>query len=104
MPRWLNRLVRRVRAMAAAGAVRFTTKAKDEIATLGAPFDRDTCLMVLMGLKPDDLRQRLWSAPSAEWLFVFRVWVHGVPIYVKLAVRQYCYVISFHPDEGDHAE
>jgi hypothetical protein len=90
--------------MATTGQVRFTTKAKDEIGCLGAPFDRDACLQVLLSLRPDDFRQRVWSDQSCESLYVFRAWAHGVNLYVTLVLRHECFVISFHAEEGDHAD
>ena len=104
MPRWLNRVVGRIRRMATTGQVRFTTKAREEIALLGPPFDRDECLQVLMSLHPDQFIRRVWSEQTLEWLYVFRSHVHEVSLYVKLALRQGCFVISFHVEEGDHAD
>lgn len=104
MPRWLNRIVRRVRRLARTDAARFTLKAKDEIAALGPPFDPDACLEILTGLEPRDFSERLWSERSCEWLFVFQVWAHGVPLYIKLALRGQCLVISFHAEDTDHAD
>jgi hypothetical protein len=104
MPRWLNRVVGRIRWMAAAGRVRLTMKAESEIATLGAPFDPDECLLVLSHLKPHEFVQRVWSAQRLEWLYVFRPCVHGVTLYVKIALRNRCHVVSFHAEESDHVE
>lgn len=104
MPRWLHRVVARIHRLAATGHVGITTKAHAEIAMLGAPFDPDECVLVLMSLRPDEFDQRVWSEHGFEWLYVFRPCVHGVPLYVKLALRHRCFVVSFHAEEGDHAE
>lgn len=101
MSRWLGRVVRRVRGSAACGAVRFTLKAKDEIAELGVPFDARECLSVLSRLQTRDFRARVWSEPTAEWLYVFGTRAHGELLYIKVALRQTCCVISFHAEEGE---
>lgn len=34
-----------------------------------------------------------------EWLYVFKVDVHGLTLYIKVAIRENCVVISFHEDQ-----
>jgi motility quorum-sensing regulator/GCU-specific mRNA interferase toxin len=104
VPNWLPRILRRIRDLAAAGRVRFTLKALHELAALS--LDADDALDVLRALSGDDLHGRLRSSASAEWMYVFKPTVGEVVIYLKVAVRDDCIVVSFHEDEehdGDSA-
>jgi hypothetical protein len=98
MPRWLSKVLKRIRQLAASDEVRLTYKAERE--------------MLLLGLSPEDVRDviaalgfgdsagRLISETTGEWMYLFKPEVGGQTIYVKLAVRENCAVVSFHQDEG----
>ena len=98
MPRWLPKALRRIRELAAAGAVRLTYKATREALSLGfAPEDvRD----VIGGLSAADSARRLISETTGEWMYVFKPRVGGQVLYVKIVLRVDCVVVSFHQDEG----
>ena len=70
MPRWLPKVLRRIREFAAAGAVRLTYKATREAVGLGfAPEDvRD----VIGTLSAGDSAGRLVSETTGEWMYVFK--------------------------------
>ena len=98
MPRWLSKVLKRIRQLAAAGEIRLTYKA-----------ERET---LLQGLSPEDVRDviaalglgdsagRLISEATGEWMYLFKPDVGGQTLYVKLVVREDCVVVSFHEDEG----
>jgi hypothetical protein len=94
MPRWLPRVVARLRRLAAQGNIRFTEKALQELAALG--LDVDDATDVLQGLAASDSVGRLVSTETAEWLYVFRPKMGERTLYLKLVVRAQCVVISFH--------
>lgn len=100
MPNWLPRVLRRIGELAAAGRVRFTLKAFRELAALS--LDADDALDVLRALSAADLHGRLRSAASAEWMYVFKPTVGELVLYLKVAVRDDCIVVSFHEDEEHH--
>ena len=98
MPRWLPKVLKRIRELAAAGEVRLTYKAEREALLLGlSPEDvRD----VIVGMGARDSGGRLASGTTGEWLYVFKPDVGGQIIYLKLVLREDCVVVSFHEDEG----
>ena len=98
MPRWLPKVLKRIHELAAAGEIRLTYKAEREALLLGlSPEDvRD----VIVGLGARDSAGRLASETTGEWMYVFKPYVGGQIIYVKLVVREDCVVVSFHEDEG----
>lgn len=100
MPIWLPRILRRIRDLAAAGRVGFTVKAVRELATLS--LDADDAVDVLRSLSSTDAHGRLRSESTDEWMYVFKPKVGEMVIYVKVAVRDDCIVVSFHEDEADH--
>ncbi len=98
MPRWLPKVLKRIRVLAAAGKVRLTYKAEREALLSGlSPEDvRD----VIAGLDAQGSAGRLASEPTGEWMYLFRPDVGGQILYVKLVLRQDCVVVSFHENEG----
>ena len=104
MARWPWVVTLRVRAPAAAGRVRFTSKARLELKALILPLGHDGALDVLASLTPDEASEQLRSSVSGEWLYVYRPLVAGVSLYIKLALREDCVVISFHPEEAQGEE
>ena len=105
MPRWLPKVLMRVRELAARRQVRFTFKALRELTALGMGGDVEDACDVLANLAPEESAGRLISAVTGEWMYVFKPEVAGVVIYVKLLLRRECLVVSFHEDEvGGHEE
>ena len=105
MARWLPRALRRIREFAAARKVRFTLKARRELAALEFGLDDEDACDVLANLAAEDSAGRLESAATGEWLYVFKPSLAGAILYVKIVLRNDCIVVSFHEDEsGDHEE
>lgn len=100
MQRWLPDVQVRIRGLASHKAVRFTYKALHELTALDAGLDPDDCCEILGKLRDRDSAGRIRSVTSGEWLYVFKPTVVGLRLYLKLAVRGQCIVISFHED-GD---
>src|SRR5262249_44834565 len=98
MPRWLQKVLKRIRELAATGAVRLTYKALGEALLLG--LSPDDVVDVLGGLEAQDSAGRLASEATGEWMYVFMPDVGGQTIYVKLILRDECVVVSFHQDES----
>lgn len=104
MPRWLPRLLTRIRELAGRGQVRFTLKAIGELAALGVGLDVQDACDILVGLTVDDFAARVESASTGEWMYVFKPLVAGTSMYLKLILRAECLVVSFHEDEGEPNE
>ncbi len=104
MPRWLPRVLRRVRELAAARNVLFTLKARRELAGLEFGLDEEDACDVLASLKAEDSAGRLGSAATGEWLYLFKPQFDGTTLYLKLVLRSVCVVVSFHEDSGDEDE
>jgi hypothetical protein len=100
LPTWLPGVLRRIRDHAAAGRVSFTLKAVRELAVLS--LDADDAVDVLRSLSGTDVHGRVRSEDSGEWLYVFKPTVGDLFIYLKVALRNECIVVSFHEDEADH--
>ncbi len=80
--------------------MRFTWKAYDEMDELGV--DEPDALEVLGDLSMGDFVERLrFEQEPFDWLYVFKPVLADLQIYVKVAVRQSCIVISFHEDNFD---
>jgi hypothetical protein len=97
VPRWLPRALTRIRGLALAGRVRFTYKAFFELQELG--LGRDDVVEVLSALRTRDSAGRVQASRLNEWLYCFRPCPGGVEIYLKVALRGDCLVISCHEDE-----
>lgn len=102
MPRWLPRLLSRIRALAAAGHVGFTDKASWEAQQIG--LSRDDVVQILGALAARDDPRRLRSSVLDEWLYSFRPVLPGLRLYVKVAIRTECVVISCHEDQAEAQE
>ncbi len=100
MPRWLPKVLTRVRELAAARKVVFTLKARRELASLGIGLDEEDACDVLAKLAVEDSAGRLESAWTGEWMYLFKPQLAGVVLYLKLILRNDCLVASFHEDEG----
>ena len=64
---------------------------------------RDAC-DVLDSLTADDFAARVESVSTGEWMYVFKPFVAGTNVYLKLILRAECLVVSFHEDEGESDE
>ena len=102
MPRRLPRALTRIRTLAAAGRVVVTEKARLELEDLGLG-SRDL-LEILGAVSAADRPARLRSGPSQQWLYVLRPTMAGLRLYLKVAIRQHCVVISCHEDEAEIPE
>lgn len=100
MARWLSRALKRIRALSASRRVRFTHKARGELAQLGLGLDQVDALDVLANLKASDYIAREISERTGEWMYVFMPEVAGMALYLKLILRGECVVISFH-EQGE---
>jgi len=100
MAKWVPAILRRIRALANAGKVRFTAKALQEIAALGIGLDSDDVCDVLANLSAADSGGRLLSRVTGEWMYVFVPEVAGEDVYLKVILRNDCVVVSFHAQEG----
>jgi Motility quorum-sensing regulator, toxin of MqsA len=75
--------------------------ARREFAALGSGLDPDDACDGLLRLEEADFHDRLKSERDAEWLYVFKPTVAEMLVYVRLAVRATCLVVSFHEDEDE---
>jgi hypothetical protein len=97
-------ILERIRKLAAGREVRFTLKARQELASLELFLDEDDACEVLANLNAKDSAGRLKAAATGEWMYVFKPQVAQTILYVKVIVRRTCIVISFHEDENDANE
>ena len=102
MSRAIAGILKWVRALAAEQDVRFTLKARHELAALG--LDAVDAFEVLASLKVVDFVERLTSEATGEWMYVFTPCMGGMVIYLKLVLRDRCVVVSFHEDEDGNDE
>lgn len=100
MSRWLRRALKHIRERALARKVRFTLKARRELAALDVEMDEEDACDVIAHLAPEDSAGRFESAPTGEWMYVFKPSVGGTTLYVKIVLRDDCIAVSFHEDEG----
>jgi hypothetical protein len=100
MPRWVARVLTRIREFAEARNVRFTLKARRELALLDLALDENDACDVLATLTPQDSAGRLMSEVTAEWMYLFKPSVAGTPCYLKVILRRDCIVVSFHEERG----
>ena len=92
-------VLRQIRRLAAQRKVRFTLKAFQELGRLGMGLDEDDACDVLANLTRNDMVGRLVSEKTGERMYVFKLSVAGVIVYVKVVVRVDSVVISFHEEE-----
>ncbi len=103
MPRWLPRVLKRIRALAAARRIQFTEKARGELAQLDLGLDQSDACDVLANLGRSDYAGRTISQSTGEWMYVFKPEVAGMG-YVKAILRaRGCRVISFH-EQGEEED
>ena len=104
MPRWLVNVLPRIRELALARRVRFTLKARRELALREAGLDEEDACDTLAGLTAEDSAGRLLSKATSEWMYLFKPILGGSRLYVKVVLRGDCIVVSFHEDEGEGHE
>ena len=104
MPRWLPRVLARIRRLAAEGKVQFTEKALRELEALDLGLNEHDGADVVLSLTARECTGRVFSPETAEWLYVFRPPFAGSALYVKLVLRASCVVISFHREREDENE
>jgi hypothetical protein len=104
MPRWLRSVLIRIHDLAAQRRVRFTLKARIELAEISLGLDAEDARDVLGSLSARDFIGRLISDRTGEWLYVFKPRVFGMTVYVKLVLRNQCVIVSFHEDLPDGHE
>jgi hypothetical protein len=105
MPRWLPKILTRIRALAADHKVRLTLKARAELAALDLGLDEADACDVLAKLTTVDSRGRLESTGTGEWMYLFKPLVAETTLYLKVVLRDDCIVVSFHEEEdGGHEE
>jgi hypothetical protein len=103
-PRWLPRVLKRIRELIEERKVVFTLKARRELAALEFGLDPEDACELLASLTAEDSAGRIVSVATGEWLYVFKPELAGTVLYVKLIVRLDCIVVSFHEDAGGHEE
>ena len=103
-PRWLPKVLVRIRALASVGRVRFTYKALRELALLDLGLDEGDACDIIAGLTPADFQERIVSERTGEWMYVFKPAVAETTLYLKLVVRNGCLVGSFHEDQVSHEQ
>jgi len=101
MSRWLFKVLKRVRSLAAAHNVQFTLKALRELAGLESGLDQEDACVVQAELSAKDSAGRVASATTGEWMYLFKPQVSGTILYIKLILRNNCVVVSFHEDEDE---
>ena len=101
MPRWKTTSLAEIHRLTRAGRVVLTQKARHELDLLSGDYllDEDDLVAILLELRERDLVQRLFSTAAPEWLYVFKPQVRSLTLYLKVAIRENCVVISFHEDE-----
>jgi hypothetical protein len=104
MPRWLPTVLERIHDLAMRGKVCFTLKALRELLTLEMGFDVDDAIDVIAGLRVSNSAGRIVSERTGEWLYIFKPRVGDTVVYLKLAIRGDCIVLSFHEDQEDELE
>jgi hypothetical protein len=104
MPKWLSRVLARIHRLAAEGKVQFTAKAAEELKASALGLDERDAADVVHGLEARDSAGRMFSSETHEWLYVFKPWILGTAIYVKLALRADCVVVSFHKEQANDDE
>ena len=61
--------------------------------------DAEDVIVVLCDLEAEDSAGRVQSSVTREWLYIWKPELSGVVVYLKVALRDDCIVVSFHEDE-----
>src|SRR6266540_478758 len=59
---------------------------------------------VVHGGRAQESAGRVFSNETSEWLYVFKPWILGSVLYVKLVLRAHCVVVSFHKEQANEDE
>jgi mRNA-degrading endonuclease RelE of RelBE toxin-antitoxin system len=102
--RWLPGVLARIHELAAQQRVRFTLKALRELAELDMGLDEDDARDVLVKLVESEFAERVRSKSTGEWMYVFKPDMGDLRIYLKVALRADCVVISFHEERNESDE
>lgn len=97
-PRWLPKIIDLIKDLSSRGKVNFTLKSLRELESLEMGLDETDVCEILAGLKTVDFKTRITSTITQEFLYVFTLRIADTDIYVKIALRANCIVISFHED------
>ena len=87
--------------LAAAGRLRFTATARAEANELG--LSHEDVALLLCHVTPHDRPTRLRSLSSHDRLYSFSPALPGLRLYLKIAIRADCVVISCHEDRPEAA-
>src|SRR3989344_7133407 len=98
MHRLIQRVIQNIKTLASEEKVRFTNKAYRELYNLELELDENDVYALLQDLRPHEFKHRERSKITEEWLYVFKIEIFGVIIYLKLILRKKCIIISFHED------
>jgi Motility quorum-sensing regulator, toxin of MqsA len=101
MPRWLPKILVRIRELAVARKVLLTLKARRELASLDIGLDEEDACDILASLEAQDSAGRLESVVTGEWMYLFKPQLADTVCYLKVILRDDCVLISFHEDQGD---
>lgn len=71
MPRWLPKVLVRIRELAVARKVLLTLKARRELASLDIGLDEEDACDILASLTAQESAGRLESAVTGEWMYLF---------------------------------
>lgn len=101
MSGWVPRILARIRELATQRKVWLTYKARHELAALDLGLDLLDVCDVLARLTWEDVAGRLASKNTGEWMYTFKPSIAGNVIYLKVILRAYCVVVSFHEEDSD---
>src|SRR6266498_2024985 len=87
MPRWLPKVLTRIRRRAAARKVSFTLKARQELAGLQGGLDEEDARDVLVRLSSAESAGRLASTSTGEWMYLFKPRISATVVYVKVVLE-----------------
>jgi hypothetical protein len=104
MPRWLSRVLARIHRLAAAGNVQLTEKAFEELRAVPLGLNVEDAHHILENLTAGECAGRVVSRETGEWLYIFKPRIAEIVLYVKVALRVDCVVISFHEELDDDDE
>lgn len=102
MASWKAKALTTLRKHLEQNTIQFTEKARSELAALDL-YELDAVEM-MAEFTSSELVDRIQSTSSGEPLYVFKPRLGNSRLYVKMAFRSYCDVISFHPDSGEEID
>jgi hypothetical protein len=71
-------------------------KAQAEMIALGLGLTEDDAVAIIEGLAVEDFEARVESQATGEPMYIFHPRIWGTALYLKLVLRSYCVVVSFH--------